>query len=362
MRSIYDTDIAKSNFSISGSYIYHFKRKLNFRANLALARVAADDAESNDLGRKKRNLNFRSDILELSAITEYYFAKPITGNKFNLKDVKGHKLAPNFLAHFGFYVFGGVGGFLFNPKGRNNFDYNPNFFKNSDFEPSSDTTTWFSLHPLRTEGQGSSSSDGSSITNVIINEINNDTFKIKTFEPGKSYSRIAVCFPLGFGVEKAFNNDMGLKIEAGYRFTMTDYLDDVSGVYADRESISNAIGSDVDETLAHTMSGTYSNDFISQMHFTDRDPLSNSSDVIVDGEILEGASWINTDPNDLSLYGPRAYTIDQTSFNPKAQRGNPMTNDSYMFINVSFYKKFSNHTKWYRDAHKNDRRRIKASF
>ena len=72
MRSIYDTDLAKSNFSVNAAYIYHFKRKLNFRANLALARIGADDKESTDLGRINRNLNFRSNILEISAITEFY--------------------------------------------------------------------------------------------------------------------------------------------------------------------------------------------------------------------------------------------------------------------------------------------------
>ena len=71
------------------------KENLNFRANLAFARVGADDKQSTDLGRINRNLNFRSNIIELSAITEFYLAKPITGNKYNLKDVKGHKLAPS---------------------------------------------------------------------------------------------------------------------------------------------------------------------------------------------------------------------------------------------------------------------------
>tara|TARA_Y100000991_G_scaffold101986_1_gene76900 strand:+ start:559 stop:1872 length:1314 start_codon:yes stop_codon:yes gene_type:complete len=359
LRSIYDTDLAKSNFSINAAYIYHFKRKLNFRANLAFARVGADDKESTDLGRINRNLNFRSNILEISAITEYYFAKPLTGNKYNLKDVQGHKLAPNFLAHWGFYLFGGVGGFFFNPKGQNLLNYDSTFFNNSGFTPQSSNSSWIALHPLRTEGQGSESSDSfTSITDVIETELNNDTFQIKTFKPGKSYSRVAVCFPLGFGFEKAFNSDMGLKIEAGYRFTLTDYLDDVSGVYADRESITNAIKDKNNASLAHTMSGTYSGNYTSHIHFTNRDPSSTASGP----PGIEGAVWVNSDPTDLSLYGNRAYYINQTSFDPKAQRGNPMSNDSYMFVNLSVYKKFSSHTKWYRDAHKNDKRRIKASF
>ena len=357
LRSIYDLDLVKSNYSISAAYIYHFKRNLNFRANLSFAQVGANDTLSTDLARYNRKLNFKSNILELSAIAEFYFAKPTTGNKFNLKDVQGHKLAPNFLAHWGIYVMGGVGGFFFNPKGRNLFDYNNQFSQNLDIDQGD--KSWVSLHPLRTEGQGSVSNDSfNSITDIIENDINNDTFKIKTFKPGKSYSRVAICFPLGFGVEKAFNSDMGLKIEAGYRFTLTDYLDDVSGVYADRESIKNAIKNKEDANLAYIMSGTYSGPVTSHMHFTDRDPTSTSSGP----PGIPGAEWVNSDPNDFSFYGPRAYTVDETVFNPEKKRGNPMTNDSYMFLNISFYKKFAGHNKWYKNVHHGKNVRIKASF
>ena len=44
------------------------------------------------------------------------------------------------------------------------------------------------------------------------------------FESGKTYKPVAVCFPMGFGVEKAFDNDMGIKIEAGFRYTNTRLL------------------------------------------------------------------------------------------------------------------------------------------
>ena len=392
LRSIYDTDLAKSNFSVNAAYIYHFKRKLNFRANLALARVGADDKESTDLGRINRNLNFRSNILEISAITEFYFAKPITGNKFNLKDVQGHKLAPNFLAHWGLYIFGGVGGFFFNPQGKFNplttidpstgneiprsYNTTVNYIYNIDENPITNTLTyspnigfkpddqagWVNLHDLHTEGQGNSGF----MEYLIFKNIVNDTFEIKNFGDRKNgkngngtYRRIAVCFPLGFGIEKAFNSDLGIKIEAGYRFTMTDYLDDVSGVYADRSTIS-AIQNDNNGTqsiIAQTMSGTHSGDVITHMHFaSERDAAY----------LPNGGTWVTTDTQlnsgDVGTYGPKAYYLQQTSFEKGFQRGNPNTNDSYMFFNISFYKKFSNHTKWYRDAHKNDRRRIKASF
>ena len=190
--------MVKSNYSIARLHI-SFQRKLNFRANLSFT-GGANDTLSTDLARYNRKLNFKSNILELSAIAEFYFAKPTTGNKFNLKDV-GHKLAPNFLASFWIYVMGGVGGFFFNPKGRNLFDYNNQFSQNLDIDQGD--KSWVSLHPLRTEGQGSVSNDSfNSITDIIENDINNDTFKIKTFKAGKSYSRLLSAFHLDLASKK----------------------------------------------------------------------------------------------------------------------------------------------------------------
>ena len=45
---------------------------------------------------------------ENSAIVEFYILKPSTGNKFNLKNVKGQKLAPNILSTLGVYFVGGI--------------------------------------------------------------------------------------------------------------------------------------------------------------------------------------------------------------------------------------------------------------
>jgi hypothetical protein len=334
LRSIYDTDLAKSNFSVNAAYIYHFKRKLNFRGNLSFAQIGADDAISKDLNRENRNLNFKSSIIEVSGIVEYYFAKPITGNKYNLKDVQGHKLAPNILAHWGFYIMGGIGGFYYNPKGLNNKVYNSGAHMNSDFNHLPDNV-WHKLRPLHTEGQGMEGN------------------KTKFQKSGKTYSPVALCFPLGFGLEKAFNGDIGLKIEASYRFTNTDYLDDVSGVYHNRDEIESEYG-----TTAAIMSGTSSGWERSYMAFVDNegDPAPIGAD---GGDLI-----VNLNPNDprLNTYGPRIYTITETSTDEGFTRGDPTANDSYMFFNISMYKKFSNHTKWYRNVHKSDKRKIKASF
>ncbi|MAJ05286.1 MAG: hypothetical protein CL827_00295 [Crocinitomicaceae bacterium] len=326
LRSVYDTDLAKSNFSFNAAYIYHFKRKLNFRGNLVFAKIGADDAISDDLNRQNRNLNFKSNIVELSGIVEYYFAKPITGNKFNLKDVQGHKLAPNFLAHWGFYIMGGVGGFYYNPKGLNNKVYNSEAHMNSNFNPLVDDE-WYSLRPLHTEGQGMYGN------------------KTKFQKDGKTYSPIAICFPVGFGLEKAFNGDMGLKIEASYRFTTTDYLDDVSSVYYNRDAIIDKGGN-----IAGVMSGTNSGWPRPYMAF-----VSNTSDPLPDGATPPDQSLID-------VYGPRVYTTVGTSAEEGFVRGDPTANDSYMFFNISFYKNFSSHTKWYRNVHHGKNVRIKASF
>ena len=47
---------------------------------------------------------------------------------------------------------------------------------------------------------------------------------------GVKYSRLQPTFPLGVGLRIKFRMIYSIVFEAGYRYTMTDYLDDVSGV------------------------------------------------------------------------------------------------------------------------------------
>ena len=100
-RSLYDTDLSSSNFALNAAYVYHFKNRINFRGNLIFSRISGDDKQSPEFYRNNRSLNFRTDILEISSVVEFYLKKPTTGNKFNLKNVKGQKLAPNILATLG---------------------------------------------------------------------------------------------------------------------------------------------------------------------------------------------------------------------------------------------------------------------
>lgn len=91
---------------------------------------------------------------------------------------------------FNAYVFGGVGAMYFNPKGELNGQK-------------------YALAPLQTEGV--------------------------------KYSRIALVLPYGGGVKKKISPFINLALEAGWRKTFTDYIDDVSTVYVDNASFTDPI-------------------------------------------------------------------------------------------------------------------------
>ena len=319
LRSLYDIDMAKTRYVLNASYLYHWKRKINFRANLALSSVSADDAETEEYYKNNRNLHFKSPIIEISAITEFYFAKPTTGTKYNLRNSSHKKIAPNYLSHLGFYVFGGIGGFYFEPTAISRLNYDPSIIYNQNFSPT-DYSRKIKLRNLHTEGQGMEDDPAG-------------------FETGKTYRPISICFPVGFGLEKAMNNDMGLKLEAGFRYTLTDYLDDVSQNYYDRNAIESEYGN-----MAASMSGTYSGDVWVYGGYAP------------DGDYPEG--WYPAP----ELGATNPYKVNWAYTKPGFQRGNPDNNDSYFFVIMSFYKKLSSNSKAYRTINMHQKRKIKASF
>jgi len=65
------------------------------------------------------------------------------------------------------------------------------------------------LRPLGTEGQGSA-----------------------LYPNRKEYSTMAACFPIGVGYKYSLNRQVNIGLEVVYRFTTTDYIDDVSTTYA----------------------------------------------------------------------------------------------------------------------------------
>ena len=206
---LWDIDIAKTSYVANVSYIYNVASKIAFRLNLAYSNVSGDDAYAGDFFRNNRRLNFETKIIEGAAICEIALINPKTGSRYNLKGPARKYVKAKKPSGFGLYIFGGVGGFYYEPSGYDRFiDLNGNIVGSG---------IKYKLRPLHTEGQGM--------------EGGPDGFgKDKNGNP-ETYSPVAMCIPLGFGLKKAFNGNAGIKFEAGFRFTNTDYLDDVSTNY-----------------------------------------------------------------------------------------------------------------------------------
>ena len=271
---LWDLEFAKTSYVGQFSYVYYAQAKVAIRANLCYAKVSGDDALTNEYFRHNRNLNFESNIIEGAVMLEIHLKNERSGNRYNLRSPAGRYLGVKSSIGLGVYTFVGVGGFYFNPYGH---------------APSGQK---YALKPLSTEGQGL---------------------------PGgaMAYSNVSGCIPLGFGVRKAFFGDAGIKVEASYRFTFTDYIDDVSTVY-------------------------YNNDVLKQVYGQAAGTMADPSLGIT---FIDGANNISTHT--------------ETGM----QRGDPSDDDGYLFATVSVYKKFTNSAGGYNRSFKTQqRRRVKASF
>ena len=275
---IYDLEFKETSYVGEFSYSYYALSKFAIRTNLAVAKVSGNDNLTTEYFRQNRNLNFESMIIEGTLLFQVHLIKERTGNRYNLRSPAGRFLGMKNPIGIGLYTFTGIGALYYNPVGQS-----PDGVK-------------YKLKPLRTEGQGL---------------------------PGgaEPYSGVSACIPVGFGIRKAFNGNGGIKLEASYRFTFTDYIDDVSTVY-------------------------YNNDYLA-------DNVSPIAAQMADPHL--GATYYNSDGNG-TLMGP--FTHTEAGY----QRGNPENNDGYMFITLSAYRQLNNPARGYRTIRINQRRRIKASF
>jgi len=116
----------------------------------------------------------------LALQVEYFPFRDYFGHLYRLKGVVGKNVN-----HWSPYLFAGIGGFWYNPKAK----YNGN---------------WEKLRPIQTE-------------NV-------------------SYNSMSISFPVGIGVKYAINKQWNIGLAVGLRYTLTDYIDDVSTTYVDKSS------------------------------------------------------------------------------------------------------------------------------
>ena len=177
-------DINLNQTQLCGSLFVSATWQSRFAIRLAanVGRVTGNDAVlKNSTGaarnRYLRNLQFRTSLFELAVTTELHLL-PILFRSRNLP-----VLSP--------YLLGGIGFFHYNPQAMLN-------------------SRWIDLRPLHTEGQS-----------------------FKEYPQRNAYSTISWCIPAGAGVKYDVSRLVNCRMELVYRFTGTDYLDDVSQNYID---------------------------------------------------------------------------------------------------------------------------------
>ncbi len=171
----------KLNFGVC--MLQRITPRISVRGNFSRGTIEASDYENSsysgdNIYRKIRNLSFINTIYELKADV-IYDLRPFTG------------IFPKRLDYVP-YIFGGLAYFHHNPKAQ---------------APASFGGKWVALQPLELEGQ--------------------------------KYSLNQIAIPVGIGFRFKLSEQFDLAYEVGFRFTFTDYLDDVSGKYVGREHFAN---------------------------------------------------------------------------------------------------------------------------
>jgi opacity protein-like surface antigen len=175
---LFPKKVTNAAIGITGNY--ELADQFMLRGGFTYSVVGGADRFSADPSLVTRNLSFETSIYEFSAVMEYY-----------LNNLYDRRFSP--------YGFAGLAVYHFNPyayyAGQKVF-----------------------LKPLSTEGQGL---------------------------PGyniKPYSLTQMAIPFGAGVKFRINDNLRVGLEFGYRKLFTDYLDDLSGSYADPADLLAAKG------------------------------------------------------------------------------------------------------------------------
>ena len=165
-------NINRPKIALGAFFRRQFGNYISARIMGHYARLGYSDIYSLNEYQQSRNLSFNSDIFELAIVGDFNFFKFIPTDP-------NHSFTP--------YASLGVGFMSYDPYA---------YYNNEKVY----------LRPLNTEGQ--------------------------TFYQGrKAYGTTALVVPVGFGVKYAISDKVNLSFEVNYRFTTTDYLDDVSKTY-----------------------------------------------------------------------------------------------------------------------------------
>ena len=192
--STYYGDLDPDDLHLDGTHFgyglvlkYNVNDYVSIRGSILGGQFSGDDARNDEESIQQRNLSFRSSVAEFSLVPEF--------------NILGYNPYDKI---FSPYVFGGIAAFRFNPE--------------TDLDGQT-----YKLQPYGTEGQGL---------------------------PGRPtrYSLTEIAIPLGAGIKFSLTEYWNIGFEFGYRVTFTDYIDDVSTTYVDRDEFlaaDNEIGANL---------------------------------------------------------------------------------------------------------------------
>ncbi len=191
-----DLDWKMTRTSFALGHRYRIQKWLNVFTRFNYMVLRGDDAQTQEVYRNNRNLNFKSNIFELATHIEVGYTKIKAGNRYAIKKTLTRRMSNRY---WSLYAYAGVGGFYYNPKGRG---------PKGNYIP---------LRPLHTEGQGL---------------------------PGgpKQYKKYSICLPFGIAYRIIYNKQWAFGIDLCWRKTFTDYIDDVSTTYYDKAALAAAYG------------------------------------------------------------------------------------------------------------------------
>jgi hypothetical protein len=197
--SKFSTDISFTKPAFGISFFHRFGPRYTLVGQFMYGTLKGSDAESAKKSsdesvnfRQVRNLSFRNHIKELS-VTAYLDLFENEGTY-----ISRVKWTP--------YAYMGIAALLQNPQAQAPQTY-------LDGSPNPKAGQWVDLQPLGTEGQQSSTST------LQPTDVNYGI---------KSYSLFQIAIPFGAGARFRLNEVLDLWADVGFRYTFTDYLDDVS--------------------------------------------------------------------------------------------------------------------------------------
>ncbi len=220
---LFDKDEFRWGVGIYGQY--NISKWFSARLAFMHGQLRGSDIDESELGRQRRVANFRNNIYEGSLTFHFHLLQ------YGIS--KGEKFSPA--------IFAGIGVFKHNPEARIFTGLNASgepsylaydgttFFSASENEADRSQYVWVPLHVIGTEGQ-----------TALTPDVDPDG-KYAPRNPPKQYKLWQISIPFGVTFDFIINKSWTIGIEGSFRFTLTDYLDDVSGYYWDRSNVHQSV-------------------------------------------------------------------------------------------------------------------------